>query len=92
MDYSNCPNCGELISGCNHFLIEELLNEIKTIKAMVQSKTKDHWLDMRGICTYTSLSESTIRRAVVNGTLKCSNVTGKLMFKVSWIDHFLEGK
>lgn len=86
-----CPNCGTPLTVHND---EELLQEIQNLKTLVKSKSKtsDQWLDMKSVCSYTSLSESTIRRAIVNGTLKHSNSTGKLLFKVSWVDRFLEGR
>jgi len=37
------------------------------------------------------MSESTIRRAVKRGTLKASQSTGKLLFKVSSVDRWLNG-
>ena len=92
MGQQQCSNCGESISESIEVRLIDLFNEIKSIKAAIQSKTKDQWLDMRGVCHYTSLSESTIRRAVINGNLKHSQAIGKIMFKVSWVDRFLVGR
>ena len=92
MGQHQCLNCGEPISESIEVRLTDLFNEVKLIKAAVRCKTKDQWLDKRGVCKYTSLSESTIRRAITKGTLKHSKATGKLMFKVSWVDRFMEGK
>ncbi|MBC8402368.1 MAG: helix-turn-helix domain-containing protein [Candidatus Marinimicrobia bacterium] len=85
-----CPVCGKITTFTIDDIDIELLKEIQSIKKLVSSKTHDQWLDMRGVCSYTSLSESTIRRAIVKGTLKHSNSTGKLLFKISSVDRFLE--
>ena len=50
----------------------------------------DSWIDLKKVIKYTSLSASTIRRAVQKGELKVSKKTGKLLFKVSWINNWLE--
>jgi excisionase family DNA binding protein len=43
-------------------------------------------------CDYTSLSVSTLRRAVDRGRLKVSKEAGKLMFRREWLDKWLGGK
>jgi len=89
---STCHNCGAPITVFDNPHVE-LINEIKAIiKAETQPKGKDPWLDLNGVCTYSSLSKSTIRRACQQGILQHSKAVGKLMFKVSWVDKFLEGK
>ena len=57
----------------------ELLNEIK---GLIQDKVTDRWLCIREVCEYASISESTVRRAVRKGSLKASQQTGRLLFKV----------
>ena len=51
----------------------------------------DKWLNIKSVSNYTSLSPSTIRRAVSRGSLKVSKITGKLLFKVSAVDRWLNG-
>ena len=68
--------------------IIEILNEMKD---MIEGKVSDKWLNIQDVCNYTSVSESTIRRAVKRGTLKASHSTGKLLFKVSSVDKWLKG-
>lgn len=67
-----------------------ILEEIKELKKLIQNKLADRWLSLREVCDYTNLSPSTLRRAINKGELKSSKKTGKLMFKRSWIDNFLE--
>ena len=68
--------------------IFELLKEIQSI---VLRKSSSRWLTIKQTCEYTSLSHSTIRRAVNIGALKASKTTGKLLFKVSAVDRWLNG-
>ena len=66
--------------------IVELLNEIKTL---ILGKVNERWLNLRDVSEYTSVSESTIRRAIKKGVLKASDKTGRLLFKVSDVDRWL---
>jgi len=68
--------------------IIELLNEVI---ALIHGKISNRWMNIRGVTDYTSVSESTIRRAVRKGSLKASTSTGKLLFKVSDVDRWLNG-
>ena len=68
--------------------IMEMLTEMKE---MIQGNISDKWMNMKDVCNYTSVSESTIRRAVKRGTLKSSKGTGRLLFKQSNIDSWLKG-
>ena len=70
-----------------HAIIERL-NEIKHI---VKSEVSNRWLNMKEVCDYSGLSNSTIRRAVHKGVLKVSTGTGKLLFKISDVDRWLNG-
>jgi len=66
----------------------ELLTELKSL---IQGKISNRWMCIREVSDYTSVSESTIRRAIHRGELKVSNATGKLLFKVSDVDRWLNG-
>ncbi len=68
--------------------IMEMLTEMKE---MIQGNISDKWMNMKDVCNYTSVSESTIRRAVKRCTLKSSKGTGRLLFKQSDIDNWLKG-
>lgn len=67
-----------------------ILEEIKDLKKLIQNKLADRWITIREASEYSGLSNSTLRRAIKKGELKSSKQTGKLMFKRSWIDNFLE--
>ena len=68
------------------YQMKDVLDELKSI---VQKKSSNIWLDIGDTVDYTSLSESTIRRAVRKGELKVSKTTGKLLFKTDWVDRWL---
>jgi excisionase family DNA binding protein len=46
-------------------------------------------MDIKEACKYASVSDSTLRRAVAKGELKVSKATGKLLFKIDWVDRWL---
>lgn len=69
-------------------LPEEDLAEISSYLKNYQS---GNWITVKNAARYSSVSESTIRRAVKRGELKVSRVTGKLLFKITDIDRWLNG-
>ena len=75
---------------------QETINELDEL--IVQEELQDEirrleksWMDIKKVARYTSLSISTINRAVASGRLKTSKVTGKLLFKKEWVDGWLDG-
>ena len=66
----------------------ELLNEIK---ALIQNEVPDRWLTIREVCQYSRMSDSSVRRAEKSGALKASRQTGRLLFRVSNVDRWLNG-
>ena len=69
----------------------KILEEIRDLKSLIHGKLSDRWLTITDVSNYTSLSDSTIRRAVSKGILRCSKSTGKLMFKKSDVEKWLNG-
>ena len=66
-----------------------LLEKLDEIKSILTGRTNDKWLKIDEVCRYSSISDSTIRRAVRRGTLKVSTSTGRLLFKKSNVDKWL---
>lgn len=66
-----------------------LLEKLDEIKSILTGRTNDKWLKIDEVCRYSSISDSTIRRAVRKGTLKASTSTGRLLFKKSNVDKWL---
>jgi len=69
-----------------------IAEQLKEIEHLLRNKSTDKWLNLMQACDYTSLSVSTLRRAVDRGRLKVSKEAGKLMFRRSWLDRWLGGK
>lgn len=73
-------------------IITKKLEEIKTlIIDLTYSKndTNNSWLDINQATRYCSCSVSTIRRNIDSGSLKVSTKLGKLLFKKSDLDNWL---
>mgnify|MGYP001158184605 CR=1 FL=1 len=66
----------------------ELLSELL---ATVKKKEPDEWLTISEVAHYTKLSCPTLRRYIKAGRLKASKETGRLLFKKSNIDKWLNG-
>ena len=51
------------------------------IEKKIDGNFKDQFLSINEVSKLTSLSPSTIRRAVMQGKLKCSRKLGKILFQ-----------
>ena len=74
----------------NHDLIP-FKEQLDRIEKKIDGKYSNKFLDINQVAHLTSLSQSTIRRAIKRGELKCSKKLGKLLFKVEWVDRLLNG-
>ena len=63
-------------------------NILNEIKKLVQDSTPQ-WLSIKSCTQCSGLSESTIRRAILVGTLKANKVGGKWLIKASWLERYL---
>jgi len=72
-----------------NYRVIELLKEIKSI--VTGKISSDKFMDINGVVNYSSCSKSTIRRAVSDGSLICSKATGKLLFKKTAVENWLNG-
>ena len=69
------------------YRIVELLQEIK---GMISGKSKeDNWVGIQDASDYCGVSTSTIRRAVSSNELSASKKLGKLLFKKSELESWL---
>ena len=74
--------------------IHELLpirEQLTRIEEKIDVKVRKGWVDLKAACDYCGLSASTIRRYIRSGQLRCSKTSGKLMFKIEWLDKWMEG-
>ena len=70
----------------------DLNMRLSNLERLVERITvPNKWLTIKEAAQYSSTSESTLRREVRKGSLKCSRHTGKLLFRRSAIDRWLDG-
>jgi len=68
-----------------------IIERLERIEKKLDGKASHRFLDINKVVNLTSLSMSTIRRAVAKGELKCSKKLGKFLFHESDIDKWLRG-
>tara|TARA_R110000824_G_scaffold279668_1_gene467847 strand:- start:2941 stop:3156 length:216 start_codon:yes stop_codon:yes gene_type:complete len=66
-----------------------ILERLDKIEDSLSNQAKERWLNIKGVSDYSSLSIPKIRRAVKSGELKVSKNGGRLLFKASWVDKWL---
>ncbi len=71
------------------YRIVELLKEIKGL--LVGQEKKDKWVDIKEASEYCSVSSQTLRRNVDSKRLKASKKLGKMLFKKSDLEQWLNG-
>ena len=71
----------------NDYRTIELLRELKTL--ILGQPKKDKWIDINEASEYTSVSSSTLRRNIKDGNLKASKKLGKILFKKSDLESWL---
>ena len=64
---------------------------LKEIKSMLTGNTNDKWLDINQASEYCSVSPTTLRRNVERGKLNASKQLGKMLFKESDLEQWLNG-
>ena len=65
--------------------------QLDRIEKKVGGNYTDPFLSIEQVADYSALSPSTIRRAMQRGKIKCSKSTGKLLFKRSDVERWLNG-
>ena len=64
----------------------DILEQIKTL--LVNSSAK-RWLTIKDCVTASNLSDSSIRRSIMRGSLKANKVGGKWLIKETWLESYL---
>ena len=72
-------------------MINLVIERLDRIEKKIDEKNSNRYLDINQSADFTSLSVSTLRRAVNKGELKCSRKLGKLLFQESDIRRWLNG-
>ncbi len=65
--------------------------QLERIEKKIDGNFKNQFLSFNEVSNLTSLSASTIRRAIDRGELKCSKKLGKLLFLESDVRKWLNG-
>ena len=65
--------------------------QLERIEKKIDGNFKNQFLSINEVSNLTSLSASTIRRAIDKGELKCSKKLGKLLFQESDVKKWLNG-
>ena len=65
--------------------------QLERIEKKLDGSFKNQFLSINEVSKLTSLSTSTIRRAINRGELKCSKKLGKLLFQESDVNRWLNG-
>ena len=65
--------------------------QLDRIEKKLNGKYSDPFLSLKQVSELTSLSTSTLRRAIRKGYLKCAKNSGKLLFKRSNVERWLNG-
>ncbi len=65
--------------------------QLERIEKKIDGNFNDQFLSINEVSKLTSLSPSTIRRAVARGELKCSKKLGKLLFQESDVRRWING-
>jgi len=72
-------------------MLNTLIEKLDRIEKKLDGKITNPYMDIQQTSEFTSLSISTIRRAVNRGELNCSRKLGKLLFQESDIQRWLNG-
>jgi predicted DNA-binding transcriptional regulator AlpA len=72
-------------------MINLVIERLDRIEKKIDGNVSNRYLDINQTADFTSLSVSTLRRAVNKGELKCSRKLGKLLFQESDIRRWLNG-
>ena len=67
-------------------IADYIFNHMETAR---QSE-EDMWVDSYEVCTFLKISEKTLQRLRVSGTIAYSNIRGRYFYKVSEIRRMLE--
>ena len=71
--------------------MQVILNKLNTILNYIKDNNPSRYIDINEVSDFSGVSKSTIRRNVKSHQLKASNTTGKLLFKVSDVENWLNG-
>ena len=69
--------------------IENILQKLNRIEEKIDRKVNKYWMSIAEVSQVSSLSRSTINRAIKKGELKTVLHGGKRMVKKEWLDKWI---
>ena len=69
--------------------IENILQKLNRIEEKIDRKVNKYWMSITEVSQVSSLSRSTINRAIKKGELKTVLHGGKRMVKKEWLDRWI---
>ena len=66
-----------------------LIETLDKIEKHISEANREKWLNINGVKEYTSLSIPKIRKSAALGELKSSKKAGRLLFKIIWVEKWL---
>ena len=73
-------------------MIHAIIERLDRIEKKLDGKLSNRFLDIKQASELTSISASTIRRAISKGELKCSRKLGKLLFQETDVRRWLNNE
>jgi excisionase family DNA binding protein len=72
-------------------LLIPLFERLERIESLITEKDTSNLMSIKDVARYTGLSDPTIRRSIMRGTLKPIKEDGKKLFRRSDVDNWLKG-
>ena len=69
--------------------MNRVIQKLNEILSLMKGNDPSRWMDITETSQYTGVSKSTLRRNVQTGSLKASSKTGKMLFKISNVERWL---
>jgi excisionase family DNA binding protein len=68
-----------------------ILNKLNEILQYVKGHDPSRYMTIKEVSDFCKISDSTIRRNIQKGVLKCSKRTGKVLLKAEDVESWLNG-
>ena len=72
-------------------ILTPIFERLEKIETLITNSDNSNLMTVKDVVRYTSLSEPTIRRGVLRGTLKPFKEKGKKLFRRTDVDRWLKG-
>ena len=74
------------------YTIDDIMRKLDSIESNIQTnKSNNELMTIIDVSRYSKLSDATIRRSIMRGTLKPFKEDGKKLFRKTDVDNWLKG-